>query len=421
MIQVLSLLLVAACFAPTLAQQPLIFNHRTEDRAFLNYNYIWNQFDSSAVMYEFGEFTFVGGAIRHNILLSKTVKDAQRVQGSGEQGVSADLQALARTEDFIIPGEGEIQWFGRLQAFRSPCDMGYDPAQGEGPNRPIPNWGVLDQTEFVVQLIDAGSGTVLVTLDSVGVQPTGTVPPVVDTRYGTDVDRIRRSAAVPANHTGKLAYIRVSPRRYGPTPLGLIISRYDLWVNQSAKYDSTGTVPLSLSQIQVLREQWFTALLAYCDSVKVQTGWLPDLEGISFSRDSHLAEFHSRYFNPHVDAGGDTVWQEQHTIPFPKRGGSTAQTNTKIAPIVTLIGIAPNPVASENIELNMIVGMDINARLELISLDGNRLFIWEGFLTVGRGRLTVPISKDVSNGSYILVLYNEHGNRITQESLVIAR
>ncbi len=177
-------------------------------------------------MYDFGEFAFIHEAARQNIPLSGLVKDRQRIQGTDAQGISTALQMVARTKDFLISGEGEIQWLGQLQSFRTPCDrlVGYDTVRGEGPNRPIPNWGVIDRTEFVVQLVDAHSGLVLATLDSVGVHPTGAAPPFIDTRYGVHVERTKRSAAIPAIHTGRTAYIRVSPRRYGPTSFGLILS-----------------------------------------------------------------------------------------------------------------------------------------------------------------------------------------------------
>jgi hypothetical protein len=423
MIRFLSLFVVTSV---SVIAQTVVFNHRVEDRAFLNYYYIWNQFDSSAVLYDFGEVTFFQGVTRQNIPLSGLVKDRERVQGTGAQGISTDLQGLTRTEDFSIPGAGKIQWFGQLQSFRSPCN-GLE-AQGESPNRPMPNWGVVDRTEFVVQLVDSYSGIVLATLDSVGVNPTGAVPPVVDTRYGVEPERARRSATIPAAFTGKTAYVRVSPRRFGPTPYGLILSRYDLWINQSALYDSTGTTPVSLAQVAALRDRWFAELLTYCDSAKAQTGWLPDLEGISFADDSHLATFHRRYFNPRLNATGDTLWQERNTLSAapPKRGSSFTQIKSvdgsSMAPLAGFRNIAPNPIASETVEIGLIVGIDMNARLVLISVDGRRAgTIWEGSLMLGRPQVTAKIPPDIPNGSYTLLLEQENGERVNQSTLVIAR
>src|SRR5690606_14733981 len=133
---------------------------------------------------------------------------------------------------------------------------------------------------------------------------------------------------------------------------------------------STGTAQISLSGTEVLRDRWFAGLIDYCDSVKAVTGWLPDLHGISFAKRSGLSIYHNRYFDPHVNAGGDTVWRERYTAPLPKRSGSSVpvqtQGATKTAPVVTLAGLAPNPVTSENIELSLIVSMEIHARLELV-------------------------------------------------------
>lgn len=424
MIRIISLFIVTSISVAT--AQTVVFNHRVEDREFLNYYYIWNQFDSAAVMYDFGEVTFIEGTTQHTIPLSGLVQDRERVQGTDAQGISTDLETLTRTENFSLSGAGEVQWFGQLQSFRSPCNGFW--GQGESPNKPVANWGVVDRTEFVVQLVDANSGVVLATLDSVGVHPTGTVPPVVDTRYGVHPERARRSAVIPATHAGKTAYVRVSPRRFGPTPYGLILSRYDLWVNESALYDSTGTTHISATEVTTLRNKWFTELLTYCDSVKAQTGWLPDLEGISFANDSHLAAFHSRYFDPRLNATGDTLWQERHlaSIPPPKRGSSSTMIKSvdgnSIAPLAGFRNIAPNPVMSETAEVGLIVGIDMNARLALISVDGRRMgTIWEGSLMPGRPQVTVKIPRDIPNGSYILVLEQENGDRVNQTSLIITR
>lgn len=414
-------LVFAICSVPAFSQ-PVIFDYRAEDRDFLNYYYIWNQFDSSVVMYEFGEVTFVNTS-RHNIPLSKIVKDGQQIQGVGTQGVSTDLELIARTEDFNVPSEGEIQWFGRLQSFRTPCGR-LSGGHKDEPNRPSQSWGIVDRTEFVVQLVDAQSGTVIATLDSVGVQPTGAGTSTVDTRYGTNVERVKRSFAIPASYTGTKVYVRISPRRYGPTPFGLTISRYRSWINLSAEYDSTGTTQIPLTQTEVLRDQWFTELIIYCDSVKQQTGWLPELQGISFAKESHLAIFHSKYFTPAVDINGDTVWNEIHTTPISKRsaGNTRIVGAVDVAPLARITSIAPHPVVSENISFTLLVGMDMNARLELISLDGKQVGnLWNGSLRVGRLNLTVPIPKEIPNGSYILVLYGEPGGRITQEPLIITR
>lgn len=408
------------CSVPVLPQsEHIFFNYRTEERPFLYYYSLWNQFDSSVVMYEFGEVHFINGTIRQNAVLS-TLVPQRNLQGTNAQGISTDLEAMARTENFTIPGEGDIRWFGQLQSFQVPCN---GLAKRDEPNKPRPNWGIVDQTEFVIQLVEAGSNMVLATLDSVGVRPTGAVPPVVDTRYGTNVERVKHSAVIPASYTGKQVYVRISPRRYGPTPYGLSITRYKSWFNLTAEWDSTGTVQIPLSATDSLRDVWFTGLIAYCDSVKAETGWLPDLHGISFAKKSGLAFYHDRYFNVQVDAHGDSSWVEKHTQPLGKRSRNTQITGAvDRAPIASIASIAPNPIAGENAELLLLVGFDMGYRLELISTDGQRLgTIWSGSLNIGRAKLTVPIPKNLPNGSYVLLLEQATGERVHQKTLVIAR
>lgn len=413
-------LLLLLC-SSTSFSQTVIFDHRVEDRDFLQYYYIWNQFDSSTVMYEFGEVTFLDGAVRQNIPLSGLIKKGQQLQGSEVQGISTDLEEIARTEKFTIPGEGEIQWFGRLQSFRTPCDGS---GAGYEPNKPVPNWGIVDRTEFVVQLLDATSNTVLATLDSIGVNPTGTVPPVVDTRYGTHIERVKHSAVIPASYTGKVVYVRISPRRYGPTPYGLTISKYTSWINLSAEYDSIGIEQIPLSETAILRDIWFTKLIEYCDSIKTETGWLPDFRGISFAKKHHIDSYHSRYFTPQVDnTTGDTLWHEKHIKPMAKRGG-VVQTGERVqmAPLAIIQSIAPNPVVSDNTELLLLAGTDMACSVELVSTDGQRMgSLWDGLLYAGQVKVVVAVPKDISNGSYMLILEGNDGKRIANKPLIIAR
>lgn len=208
----LSMLTLTPAFA-----QDTVFNHRPADRNYLNYYTLWNQFDAAVVMYEFGEVSLVHGTTKQRIPLSAFVKNAEKIQGAGTQGVSIDIQALARTEDFNLPAEsgGQVEYFGRIQSFRTPCEERYssgDTVHGEGPNRPGSDWGILDRTEFVVQLVRSGDNTVIATFDSVGVHPTGVTPPAVDTRYG-DFNTVVHAYPVPQGHSGEKVYMRISPRR----------------------------------------------------------------------------------------------------------------------------------------------------------------------------------------------------------------
>lgn len=394
--------------------QDLFFNYRVEDRPFLNYYSIWNQFDSSAVMYWFGEVHSIHENVRQNAVLSLAFPGRVNIQDEGVEGVSSKLQGMARTENFTIPGAGEIRWFGQLLSFRTPCNPS---VSGDEHNKPGPGWGVTDWTEFVIQLVDAESDVVLAVLDSVGVRPTAPDGPRVDTRYGNHPEQVKRSAPVPAGYTGKQVYVRVSPRRYGPTPYGLAITRFSSWCNLTAEWDSTGTTQIPLSGTEVLRDLWFAGLIDYCDSVKAATGWLPDLHGISFAKRSGLSIYHARYFTTHVDGQtGDTSWVEKHTA-VAKRGSSGTP-----APPASVQSIAPNPVTGETVDLELLVGLDMHYRLEVVSLDGRRLgSVWSGFLNTGQARLTVPIPQNLAGGIYILLLEQENGERVYQKTLVVAR
>jgi hypothetical protein len=408
--------------APTVGySQEIIFNYRPDDYEYLHYYYIWNQFDASVVMYEFGEAALVHGTTKERIYLSDFIKDAEKVQGIGTQGISTDIQALARTRDFTLPDTtGSIQWFGRLQSFRTPCDpVQYDTLKGDGPNRPGPDWGVLDQTEFVVQLVRSSDNLILATLDSLGVNPTGTTG-TVDTRYGYDPGIIVRSHPIPTGHANELVYIRISPRRYGPTPLGLTISKYMSWMNVTAQMQMSDT------ELKQVRDQRFTEFLAYCDSVKHETGWLPMTKGVAFvGNQSDI--FYNRYFNRHIDSStGETVWFEKHTQPASKEAALAfarqIQAHSRLAPAAIIRGVTPNPVNSEDVSISLACIEEVSAQMRVISVQGQDMgVVWNGVLQPGKYMLPVVISSDISNGTYLLLLEKTNGEQLYQKSIIIAR
>lgn len=405
--------------APVMAQE-VIFNHRPEDRNYLHYYAIWNQFDAAVVMYEFGEVMLVQGTIRRQIPLSGFVKNAEKIQGAGTPGVCADIQALARTENFVLPDRpgGDIRWFGRLQSFRTPCDPArYDTAHGEGPNRPSSDWGVLDQTEFVVQLVRSGDDVVLAVLDSLGVHPTGAT--IADTRYGNNILSVVHEYPVPQGHAGETVYVRISPRRYGPTPLGLTISKY------SARINLTAELHLPDTEIQQLRERWFTEFLSYCDSVKAGTGWLPELRGITFTG-NQSDRFYNRYFQQRTDSTtGSVGWFEKHTSPAAKRGAPDAVQRlgpVRIAPAAILRGVTPHPIVSENVEVSIACTDETQARLRLVSIQGAGVAtVWSGVLHGGKYDIPVTIPARVPNGAYLLLLEKNTGEQLYQQAVVVAR
>lgn len=415
-------LLLVLLFVPMAGHsQELIFNYRPDDHEYLHYYYIWNQFDASVVMYEFGEAALVHGTTKQRIYLSNFVKDAEKIQGIGTQGISTDIQALARTKDFTLPADtGRVEWFGRLQSFRTPCDpVQYDTLKGEGPNRPGPDWGILDRTEFVIQLVRSSDDLILATLDSLGVNPTDTNG-AIDTRYGYEPGIFVHSHPIPSGHAHETVYLRISPRRYGPTPLGLTISKYTSWVNVTAQ------IQMSDTELKQAKEQRFIDFLAYCDSVKHETGWLPHVKGIGFTGNQKDI-FNSRYFYPYRDSTtGETVWFEKHTQAASKEAALAfarqVQSNSRLAPAAIIRGITPNPINSESISISIACIEEVSAQVRLVSVQGTDVgSVWNGVLQPGKYMLPIVISSDVPNGAYLLLLEKSTGEQLYQKSVVIAR
>jgi len=99
----------------------------------------------------------------------------------------------------------------------------------------------MDVTEFVVQIVDASSNSVLATIDSVGVDTTNANDTSNPPYYGTSVATWCRSASLPQGVLGQTVYVRVVPKRYGSTPYGLTASRIGSRMSRSLLYGCSET------------------------------------------------------------------------------------------------------------------------------------------------------------------------------------
>lgn len=412
--------LLALAPEPVAAENPAYFYYRDENKPLLHYYRFQNVFDSSRTTYVFGEAAMIHGGSTLRIAPDTGVAPGQNIAGLNSTGEDTFLRSYARTQDFTLAGGATLSWFGEISSFRSPCDPDIvHPAEGEGPNVPTQAWGMFDRTEFVTELVRTDNDTRLAVLDSVGAAPPQ-MGVLTDTRYGTHPQSVLKQYIVPAAFDGIQVYLRVSPRRYGPTPFGMTLCTIKNWVNFSARYDSTGTFLISGQEYLNLSNRFFAELLDYCDSVKNATGWLPQRfsEGIGFSPAENDI-LNSRYFTEHVDSvSGQKFWSEIPAWVWTKKG-APPKFEGNVAEVISVQKIVPNP-ASGHITLVLMARLERQAVIRLYSPDGRATHLWSGALQEGENIVALTPGA-LASGAYTIAVEDRRGNRLGSAPLIIQR
>ncbi|GIV22227.1 MAG: hypothetical protein KatS3mg039_1347 [Candidatus Kapaibacterium sp.] len=271
--------------------------HTPESARFLRYHYITSAYDSVTLDYQIGEFWVrtrqgqwkpICWAIPH-VLGEPSFGWPYRVITDTAQGDAQSLLPYLQSEPFDRELLDSIRFY-RVFRIGVDCRVSMDPIGADtldlppGDGSPLadhwrntfwvaPEGTISDQREFVVQLRDAESDSVLVTVDSVGILPNAErrlVP-----RYGTDPTPYNHVRVLPPLGSGR-AYIQIVPRRYGgylddgfclQAPIQAKFNYSCMFEPQPngdwVRYDSATSVAL-VRQIDSL---YFDRLIAYCDSI----------------------------------------------------------------------------------------------------------------------------------------------------------
>ncbi len=419
----ISILFVVLLAVPELtsAGNPAYFYYRNENKPLLHYFRFQNTFDSSMTTYVFGEVAMTAGGSTLRIPINSGVALSQNIAGANGTGEDTVLREYARTENFTLAGGGQISWFSEINSFRSPCDPEViDPEPGEGPNVPTAAWGMLDRSEFVVELVSADSNTRIAVLDSIGAAPPQSGV-LTDTRYGTNPQKVLKQYSIPSGLHGKKVYMRVSPRRDGPTPYGMTMCKIKNTINYSATYDSTGTTYISYQDLTDIFSSYFADLLDYCDSVKNATGWLPGSisgDGVELSA-AESDTLHSRYFTPAYDSvSHQHFWIEIPPWVWSKRGAPPRYEGSTVE-VVSIQKVIPNP-GSDRVVLLLTAKVERQVVVRLYSSDGKAVDVWSGL--VREGESSIGIATDTfSVGSYTIVVESRNGGRLSSAPFVISR
>ncbi len=410
----------------------LFFGIKPENRQFLRYNYFENGFDSAAISYQVGEFTIVNGSNSQRVNLDY-LPTTTVITGTSATGVSYDLAAVAKTNEFELPTTSfEVKFYREMSVHALPCDSwsGGGGSGGSGGNASDIYWNVgadkvLDQTEFIMELVLSSTNTVIATIDSVGTMPntTSNVVPY----YGTEPNKLvpYRSVFVGVGNIGKKAYIRISPRRYGATPLGLQLRQISSWFNWSAAFQRDGVGSyflISATHADSIANLYLDEVIAYCDSVKTATGSLPEnISGVVMAEEQDSI-FKARYFDQHADSLGRVYYTEK--APTPKQGLQMPRVvgDTRVAEnvSVSIVSVRPHPVSHKIFEIvinNQHTPLPITLRLMPI-YGGNPLQVWEGLVSSGQQRININRS-EFAAGVYYLVVYDVVGNYLSAAKIAL--
>lgn len=258
-----------------------------QDHNFLRYFYFKNLFDSAQTSYRFGEVKLIVNDTAQRVYLSSLLNDGDFIQGDNNQGVMYNLHEYARTQNFLLPSSGYISYYAHLEALPAPCDASVGDTSDGGicngfPIGQLPyHWAVgtgriHDRTEFAVQLLRASDDSILAVFDSVGIAPN---PDCIYAKfYGVDPDNVLRKRAIPAGFQGELAYLRISPRRYGTTNYGItLLNEANKFVALSYTNDGLGFRKFAsfTEDSAYFRGYIWNRIVDYYDGEATQTGEYP--------------------------------------------------------------------------------------------------------------------------------------------------
>lgn len=277
------------------------YDIRREDNRALWYYEVDNVFDSITMRYCLGEVELVSGQDRTPVFIRLPYTDYQEgylghlYQGGRGQGIDTVLAAMICTRSFTVPKQGGSISAHRMLDFTT-CHAWPEPPQGTPQERYVCNtWDEArfqagrgwcrDTSEFVMSVVRETDGAVLAVLDSIGVHTNADswiVP-----AYGTDPRSTSISIALPPSCHGERVYLRITPKRYGPTPHGMTMrrmhstfSRSVLYAEQPARVEP-GQLPRSLDTkfSEQLKEGRFASYLQYVDQYFDSTGCEPEIIG----------------------------------------------------------------------------------------------------------------------------------------------
>ena len=214
---------------------------------------------------------------------------------------------------------------------------------------------IQDNSEWVLQLIRASNNQVLSIIDSVGILQN----PTTDSAkyYGTLPGHINNVRLLSDNYAGIPVYLRISPRRTGLTPYGMVLKYIQSNISKSTYFeysDSNLYFEYNCDSLEnhQLDSIYFNKLITYCDSVLLANGTLSIdyLFRVFITDKSKMSYFMNRYFVHDSDNYGHKWYSE--LIPSAPKPNDVKQYFNGLQfdndyGLVKITKISPTPI-SEN-------------------------------------------------------------------------
>jgi hypothetical protein len=429
------IILIIALNIPIFAQDlsNMILPFSPEDVSFLRYVNIVNRFDTAFVDYTAGEFTVVSGQNKNRIPFLASFDEYSWIGGDSlQQGEDTNLMDHTKTINFTIPQNSTITFFRKMYALIT-CGKAGPPEDPDGGG--TGDWRdmlwhcgknrIPDKSEFVIQLVNSTNNQVVFTIDSVGVDPNPNSN--IAQRYGLNNTVMNHSVAIPSNLWGTNCNIRISPRRWGPTPHGMELQMQRTSWSMSTFYEFNPTYRFFRYHDSIVKPIYDSIVAArlfpYLDSVKENTGFLPDYSNFEIS-DSLFNVIHALWFT-----GPDTVYHNNSpTLMYQEIIGSNwlkrrenIEVNPRTVKLKGLINnIYPSPVSNGNFILRYNIQEELPfAIIGLYSIDGQKISnLWGGRIKQGQGELSLQTG-NCSTGLYLIIITDTDGNRLDLAKILI--
>lgn len=159
--------------------------------------------------------------------------------------------------------------------------------------------------------------------------------------------------------------------------------------------------------VAALNDQWFQAVLNYCNEVRAATGWLPEDTKLWFFSPEQHEMFRSRYYEQEV-VDGTTVWKAvKYPVSVKPSAGVTNEQADFYVPVFSIRSVTPNPVSpAEPLNISLVGFEEMRLQLAVYTTSGARAgIVWSGTLAPGKHRLELELGAvQIAAGVYSLVL-----------------
>lgn len=429
-----------------------IISINPENDRYLTYLEYQNVFDSADVRCSIGEFRIIdsSGTIKRLFWKFDTTKldtsyansykrrsGIYSLLGQTQLGEDQILSSVAKTESFVYASHSTLKFF-RALSLGVPCGVVQrEPDTNLLSCDDLPFWlgvdnAILDTSEWVIQLISETTGSVLAVLDSVGFMPNDTND--LGIPYGTNPTRMNQTRQLPDEYAGERVYIRVSVRRYGPTPYGMFFNIGTSRINMSSFREygicCNGEPDYSCNfDIRKFDYYYYQKVIEYLDSIVAvnnrppKTWELPPLFFID--RDSsYPAKILDRYFE-RDPSGGWLVWDYNDSQPSGKKPVYEREVPWESQESRTA-GLSGSIFVSKNGK-ELILTLKLNSNyhisnsvIEIFDFRGNRVISSKAHsIAKGYSEITLRLPDDfITKGTYLLVVKDTYGILFSDKFLV---